>query len=355
MQQQLEALSIDLEKMPLGGISDRQAQLGYAHLREVAEALRAPLPDAGAQAQRLLGLTNMFYNTIPHKFARKQTPPVIETQELLVQKIEAVEALLQVSTANSLAKELQPQAGAPQVHPADENYAKLKCGMVPASAEEFAMVKEYAANTHAATHNLYKLKVLSVLKTAREGEAARDLSALGNRKLLWHGSRLTNWVGILSQGLRIAPPEAPVTGYMFGKGVYFADMVSKSANYCGGTRENPKVVLTLCEVALGSQYELIASQFEACERSQARGKHSTWGIGKTMPAPEGARTSAEGVCVPMGVAGENAYLKENLDALIAGGAGKRMELLYNEFIVYDTKQVHMKYVVVCEMDFDVDA
>ena len=30
--------------------------------------------------------------------------------------------------------------------------------------------------------------------------------------------------GILSQGLRIAPPEAPVTGYMFGKGVYFADM-----------------------------------------------------------------------------------------------------------------------------------
>jgi hypothetical protein len=47
--------------------------------------------------------------------------------------------------------------------------------------------------------------------------------------LLWHGSRLTNWVGIISQGLRIAPPEAPSTGYMFGKGVYFADMSSKSA------------------------------------------------------------------------------------------------------------------------------
>ena len=34
------------------------------------------------------------------------------------------------------------------------------------------------------------------------------------RILLWHGSRLTNYVGILNQGLRIAPPEAPVTGYM---------------------------------------------------------------------------------------------------------------------------------------------
>ena len=32
--------------------------------------------------------------------------------------------------------------------------------------------------------------------------------------------------------MRIAPPEAPVTGYMFGKGVYFADCSSKCANYC---------------------------------------------------------------------------------------------------------------------------
>lgn len=40
------------------------------------------------------------------------------------------------------------------------------------------------------------------------------------RKLLWHGSRLTNWVGVLSQGLRIAPPEAPVTGYMVSAGMH---------------------------------------------------------------------------------------------------------------------------------------
>jgi len=31
--------------------------------------------------------------------------------------------------------------------------------------------------------------------------------------LLWHGSRTTNFAGILSQGLRIAPPEAPVVSY----------------------------------------------------------------------------------------------------------------------------------------------
>lgn len=52
--------------------------------------------------------------------------------------------------------------------------------------------------------------------------------------------------GIL--GLRIAPPEAPATGYMFGKGVYFADMFSKSANYCYASNALTTGVLLLCEV-----------------------------------------------------------------------------------------------------------
>ena len=126
--------------------------------------------------------------------------------------------------------------------------------------------------------------MLQIFKVARDGEEdIFKLSALlGNRKLLWHGSRVTNFAGILSQGLRIAPPEAPSvrsqsgnkswvteviqsrsleaqrpcfflqTGYMFGKGVYFADMVSKSANYCGTTKEDDIGLLLLCDVALGN-------------------------------------------------------------------------------------------------------
>ena len=43
----------------------------------------------------------------------------------------------------------------------------------------------------------------------------------------------------MSRGLRIAPADAPVTGYMFGKGVYFADCASKSANYCHASNEQP--------------------------------------------------------------------------------------------------------------------
>jgi poly [ADP-ribose] polymerase 2/3/4 len=46
----------------------------------------------------------------------------------------------------------------------------------------------------------------------------------GDRLLLWHGSRTGNYVSILKHGLNIAPPEAPIQGCMFGKGIYFADV-----------------------------------------------------------------------------------------------------------------------------------
>jgi poly [ADP-ribose] polymerase len=94
--------------------------------------------------------------------------------------------------------------------------------------------------------------LVNLFEVQSEMEDNRFNKTINNRTLLWHGSRLTNFVGILSQGLRIAPPEAPVTGYMFGKGVYFADMSSKSANYCFTSPDSNTGILLLCEVALGT-------------------------------------------------------------------------------------------------------
>ena len=63
-----------------------------------------------------------------------------------------------------------------------------------------------------------------------------------------------------------------IAGYMFGKGVYFADMVSKSANYCCTTRSNNTGLLLLCDVALGDMYE--RTQADYIEKLP-KGKHST--------------------------------------------------------------------------------
>jgi len=81
------------------------------------------------------------------------------------------------------------------------------------------------------------------------------------RKLLWHGSRLCNFVGILNQGLRIAPPEAPTSGYMFGKGLYFADRIQKSAEFCYPSPDNLTGLLVLADVVLGQPYILKKHEF----------------------------------------------------------------------------------------------
>ena len=46
----------------------------------------------------------------------------------------------------------------------------------------------------------------------------------------YHGSKNANYLGILSQGL-LLNPNAPITGKMFGHGIYFANRAKKSINY----------------------------------------------------------------------------------------------------------------------------
>ena len=72
-------------------------------------------------------------------------------------------------------------------------------------------------DTHGPTHSAYSLKLESLIMVQRVGEKERYNDKIGNDTLLWHGSRTSNFDGIIKNGLRIAPPEAPVTGYMFGK------------------------------------------------------------------------------------------------------------------------------------------
>jgi poly [ADP-ribose] polymerase len=135
-------------------------------------------------------------------------------------------------------------------------------------------------NTRGATHNA-DYKISQIFRIARQGEKERfDSSPFAgtprDRRLLWHGSRCTNFGGILSQGLRIAPPEAPVSGYMFGKGIYLADMSSKSAGYCFSHISNGHALLLLCEAELGDPMQtLTRASYSAGEDAKAQGMSST--------------------------------------------------------------------------------
>ena len=100
-------------------------------------------------------------------------------------------------------------------------------------------------------------------------------------------------------------------------------MSSKSANYCFTSRAQPYGFLVLCEVSLGETNQLINADYNAGELP--RGKNSVMGMGRVEPA---GYQELDGGRLPVGPA----KLTQNSNALN-----------YNEFIVYDTKQIKMKY------------
>jgi len=334
MKKAMVEFEIDLTKMPLGKLSRKQIESAYKILSEVQTMVK----EGSGSDTKYLDASNRFFTLIPHDFGMN-SPPILDNEDYIKSKLDMLENLLEIEVAYSLLKSANEEGGDDAKDPIDVHYEKLKTDIkvLDKSSDEFKVLEKYVKNTHGSTHTLYKLVIEDIFKIDRKGEAKRfkPFRKMHNRQLLWHGSRTTNYAGILSQGLRIAPPEAPVTGYMFGKGVYFADMVSKSANYCCTTRSNNTGLLLLCDVALGDMYE--RTQADYIEKLP-KGKHSTKGVGKTSPDPADF-TELDGSKVPFG-AGVKA-------------ADVDSALLYNEYIVYDVAQVQSKYLFKMRFDYNV--
>ncbi|KAL4708395.1 hypothetical protein ACJJTC_019631 [Scirpophaga incertulas] len=328
MKKVLLEFELDTEKMPLGKLSKKQIKSGY----QVLSMLLKDMEDHTSNQNKIIDATNRFFTLIPHDFG-VNNPPLLDNIELIKTKTAMLDNLLEIEIAYSLLKSDSDDSDSP----ISNNYKKLKAEISPLARDtsEFDLIAKYMANTHAATHSNYTLEIEEVFKVIREGEDKRykPFKKLHNRRLLWHGSRSTNFAGIISQGLRIAPPEAPVTGYMFGKGIYFADMVSKSANYCCTDKSNPVGLLLLCEVALGNMKECTRAENVVKPPS---GAHSVWGVGRTQPHPDMAHALPDGTLVPLGTPHASA---------------KDTTLLYNEFIVYDVAQVNVKYLLQVKFNF----
>ncbi|WOL12197.1 hypothetical protein Cni_G20962 [Canna indica] len=330
MKQQMLEIGYNAEKLPLGKLSKSMILKGYDILRRISEVITQP------NKKKLEELSGEFYTVIPHDFGfRKMREFIIDTPLKLKSKLEMVESLAEIEIATNILKDDHEA----QDDPLNSRYEQLQCELSPVEADskEFSMINKYLLNTHAKTHSGFTVDIVQIFKVCKKGELERfrKFSNTNNRMLLWHGSRLTNWTGILSQGLRIAPPEAPVTGYMFGKGVYFADMFSKSANYCYATNQSRDGVLLLCEVALGDMAELTAANCNADHLPE--GKLSTKGVGGNAPDPSESQVLEDGVVVPLGKPKKQNDLQ--------------CSLLYNEYIVYNVEQIQMRYVLHVTFNF----
>lgn len=108
------------------------------------------------------------------------------------------------------------------LHPVDAHLASLDLSYIEAldhASDEFKTLERYAQETHGSTHSHYKVVVESIFKIERKGEEEKwrtagfaDEGRLsdGDRLLLWHGSRSTNFAGgsvdcLLDEEVRRSP------------------------------------------------------------------------------------------------------------------------------------------------------
>ncbi|KAJ7293875.1 poly polymerase catalytic domain-containing protein [Mycena rebaudengoi] len=351
----LSSMNYDANKLPLGKLSKSTILRGFSALKTLAEVIANPngetAKEYGGHRKACEHLSGSYYSFVPHDFGR-QRPVSIDTAPALKKELELVDALGDMEIASKLiAANVHEDENGNPINPMDANFRSLglsSMAPVKRSSEEFKVLETYARDTHGATHSHMKINVTNAYRVERAAETeawtkagyTKDM-AEGDRLLLWHGSRSTNFAGILKQGLRIAPPEAPVTGYMFGKGIYLADMISKSAGYCYPHLSDNTGLLLLCEAVAKPFYERTTAEYDADKGCKAEKKKATKGLGRTQPGKwkdAGLALKNDdliGVHMPDG---------PSKDINIPGG-----HLQYNEYIVYDASQVRLKYLLMVKM------
>jgi poly [ADP-ribose] polymerase len=198
-------MKFDIERAPLGKLTEKQIKNGIKILKNIEDAVLK------SSNSTLSKLTSQFYTRIPHDFGMTR-PPVINSLDAVKEEYELLESLRQITIAINV-----KESGGAHIDPTTKAFNNLNSVIQVKTGQEFNFVQTLLTETHGPTHSAYSLKLESLFLVEREGEKERYNTKVGNDTLLWHGSRTTNFAGIIKNGLRIAPPEAPVTGYMFGK------------------------------------------------------------------------------------------------------------------------------------------
>nr|XP_031540354.1 LOW QUALITY PROTEIN: protein mono-ADP-ribosyltransferase PARP4 [Vicugna pacos] len=296
-----EATQLASEKLQtVGLISSRYFVSLTEHVSKAEGTLllvKAALKNGETQ-ERLQTMMTEFYRLIPHRDAAagRVTLSLLAKKEDLCQLIRD---MVNVCETN-LSKANPPPLA---------KYRALRCHIehVEQNTEEFSRVREELLQNN---HSKSPGNILQIFRVGRVSETTEFLSQLGNVKALLHGSPVQSFVGILSRGLLL--PEAVEDRGVertdignLGSGIYFSDSLSTSTKYTRPGQTDGTRLLVVCDVALGRCADLREKDFSLTEAPP--GYDSVHGLRGTAAVP----TDFED----------------------------------DEFVVYKTNQVKMKYIV----------
>jgi len=234
---------------PLGILSVGQIEKGENILADLYAQFQKP--PSKQRDERMVDLTGEFYTTIPHRIGRTRaavSTAVINTLELLYEKQETLQLMKDMLQINGEAGSVLFDA---QV---DQEYDALKCQIAPIDPAHglYRELAEYVLRSQVKSKSI---QVKNIFTLRRDGEWDAFTADIDNQRHLFHGSRIQNWVGILSRGILL--PKIVVSmgvqrtdaGWL-GNGIYFGDAACTSAFYTTPGKNKTRF-MALARVALG--------------------------------------------------------------------------------------------------------
>ncbi|WP_394839080.1 WGR domain-containing protein [Pendulispora rubella] len=231
---------------PLGVLTLGQIERGEAYLQELYQLFQS-----GRKSRREMErLSGEFYTCIPHRIGRTRAAveeAIIDSMADFDQKQETLQLMKDMLAVNG-------DAGVLFDSKVDAQYEALRCNVLAMEAgsvafreiERFVLESQVKSKT-IKVHNIYTLK--------RPDEWDVYDTQVGNERQFFHGSRIKNWVGLLSRGI-LMPKIVTSMGIhrtdagWLGNGLYFGDAACTSAFYTTPGRKGTRL-MAIARVALG--------------------------------------------------------------------------------------------------------
>ena len=203
------------------------------------------------------------------------------------------------------------------------------------NSSEYKIIEKYinASNKSDKIINIYSIK--------RKAELRRqNFDNLKNHYLLFHGTRISNLIGIFSEGITLPNTPFPHKGNTYVRGIYFTDNYRRSSIYSekieNKKNKNKKFYVLLCEVALGD----ILCKNQGIDLDDLdflkNGYNSLKSISEKGPNPDQNLIFDDGIIIPCG------------DIIDYNNNNIQFKSLVPEYIIYNEEQIKLRYIISLE-------
>lgn len=298
------SLGFHQDSLPLGKLSIQNILEAEEKLATVESALNEvtkftkpdQVGDRRAALEKVAIVSSEFFSLIPTREGDQALLP-LNMNSLKDQRTKLF-ALRDLTVASQVMN--TASAHSQTENPIDYAYRALNTNMAVLGPSDVRTgIEQYFRNT-CGDNDLVVNEVFAVNRLDEPSNRHME-----NHRLLWHGTSIINMIGIIKEGLRVAPPTAQKTGAAFGEGVYFADQASKSWGYCranfsSSAQKKPRAYLLLADVALGTQEKVTTSMYDRSDVKYGKGD-TVMAVGQEGPDTNLDVTfSASGTAIPLG-------------------------------------------------------